>query len=63
MAPDWELDELHRDMKWDLGFGLRAWVKGLVVNENLGLERVMGIEPTCNLQWLRTSRSPRAIHV
>jgi len=25
------VDELHSDMKWDLGFGVRAMAKGLVV--------------------------------
>jgi hypothetical protein len=28
VAPDWEFDELHRDMKWDVGCGLRAWARG-----------------------------------
>jgi len=31
VAPDWDFSELHRDMKWDAGLGLRAWAKGLVV--------------------------------
>ncbi len=31
VAPDWEFDELHSDMKWDVGIGLRAFAKGIVV--------------------------------
>ena len=27
----WNLSELHTDMKWCLGLGIRAWAKGLVV--------------------------------
>jgi len=49
VAPDWELDELHRDMKWGLGFGLRAWAKGLVgrldvaySGEGFGVQMMVG---------------------
>jgi hypothetical protein len=31
VAPSWNVDELHSDMKWDLGFGVRVMAKGLVV--------------------------------
>ena len=31
VAPSWNVDELHSDMKWDVGFGVRAMAKGLVV--------------------------------
>ena len=31
VAPTWRPDELHTEMKWDLGLGVRAWAKGLVV--------------------------------
>lgn len=31
VAPSWSADTLHRDMKWDLGAGIRAMVKGLIV--------------------------------
>jgi hypothetical protein len=31
VAPSWNLDELHSDMKWDAGFGIRAMAKGIVV--------------------------------
>jgi hypothetical protein len=30
VAPEWNLDTLHSDMKWCLGLGFRAWAKGLV---------------------------------
>ncbi len=31
VAPEWDLEELHSDMKWSAGLGLRAWAKGIVV--------------------------------
>jgi len=31
VASSWSLDELHSNMKWDAGFGIRAMAKGLVV--------------------------------
>lgn len=31
VAPQWELDELHSDMKWSAGFGIRAWASGFVL--------------------------------
>jgi hypothetical protein len=31
VAPSWNLDELHSDMKWDVGFAVRAMAKGLVI--------------------------------
>jgi len=31
VAPSWNLSELHQDMKWSLGVGIRAWAKGIVV--------------------------------
>ena len=30
VAPSWSPGELHSDMKWCLGFGIRAWAKGIV---------------------------------
>jgi hypothetical protein len=35
VAPSWDLGELHSSMKWDLGFGLRALAKGLLVRLDL----------------------------
>ena len=31
VAPSWDVDELHSDMQWDVGLGLRARAKGFVV--------------------------------
>ena len=31
VAPIWELEELHSDMKTSGGVGIRLWAKGLVV--------------------------------
>ncbi len=31
VSPSWNLDELHTDMKWDVGIGLRAMVSKLVI--------------------------------
>ena len=31
VAPEWNLKRLHSDMKWDAGFGIRAWAKGIVI--------------------------------
>ena len=30
VAPSWNIKELHSDMKWDAGLGLRLWAKGIV---------------------------------
>ena len=30
VAPSWNVSELHTDMKWNVGLGLRLWAKGLV---------------------------------
>jgi len=30
VAPSWNVNELHTDMKWNAGLGLRLWAKGLV---------------------------------
>jgi len=30
VAPSWNIETLHSDMKWCLGFGVRAWAKGIV---------------------------------
>lgn len=29
-APEYRLDELHEDLRWDAGVGVRMWAKGLV---------------------------------
>jgi outer membrane protein assembly factor BamA len=30
VATNWRIEELHKDMKWDVGLGLRVWGKGTV---------------------------------
>jgi len=30
VAPSWNIETLHSDMKWCLGLGIRAWAKGIV---------------------------------
>ena len=30
VAPSWNIEALHSDMKWDAGLGLRLWAKGIV---------------------------------
>jgi hypothetical protein len=30
VAPSWNIDELHEDMKWCAGLGVRFWAKGIV---------------------------------
>lgn len=37
VAPAWNLDLLHTDMKWDVGFGLRLMAKRLVVRVDMAL--------------------------
>jgi hypothetical protein len=31
VAPEWNFNTLHSDMKWDVGLGIRAWAKGIVI--------------------------------
>ncbi|MBW2601824.1 MAG: BamA/TamA family outer membrane protein [Deltaproteobacteria bacterium] len=31
VSPSWNLDELHSDLKWDAGIGIRALAKGIVI--------------------------------
>ena len=35
VAPGWNVKDLHSDMKWDAGLGLRLWAKGLVARIDL----------------------------
>ena len=30
VAPSWNIETLHSDMKWSAGLGIRAWAKGIV---------------------------------
>lgn len=31
VAPDWDMSELHSNMKWDVGLGIRALASGITV--------------------------------
>ena len=42
VAPHWNLSDLHTDMKWSAGLGLRAFVNGLVVRADVGFSREGG---------------------
>lgn len=45
VAPDWNFGELHEDMRWDVGIGLRAWAKGLVVRVDTAVsDEGMGVQ-------------------
>jgi len=45
VAEEWTLGELHSDMKWDVGFGVRAMAKGLVIRiDAAGCEEGFGIQ-------------------
>jgi len=39
VAPEWDLNELHSDMKWDAGAGIRLMAKGLVVRLDAAYSR------------------------
>ena len=48
VAPDWSFSRLHSDMKWDAGFGIRAWAQGIVIridtaysNEGVGVQMMI----------------------
>lgn len=48
VAPEWSFKELHSDMKWRVGLGLRVWAKGIVARidtayseEGLGLQMMI----------------------
>jgi len=45
VAPTWQLDELHSDMQWDVGFGIRAFAKGAVIRiDSAASEEGFGIQ-------------------
>jgi hypothetical protein len=45
VAPSWRLDELHRDMKWDVGVGLRVWGRDTVARADIAFaEETVGIQ-------------------
>jgi hypothetical protein len=48
VAPDWSFSRLHSDMKWNAGFGVRAWAQGIVIridsaysNEGVGVQMMI----------------------
>jgi hypothetical protein len=48
VAPSWNINELHSDMKWDAGIGIRFWAKGLVAridaavsDESVGIQMMV----------------------
>jgi len=48
VAPEWSFKELHSDMKWCVGLGLRVWAKGIVARidtayseEGLGIQMMI----------------------
>jgi len=49
VAPEWNLSELHSDLKLDGGIGIRVWAKGIVVrvdvavsDEDFGVQMIIG---------------------
>ena len=49
VAPHYVISDLHSDMRWDLGVGVRLWAKGLVVrvdtafsDEGFGVQMMVG---------------------
>ncbi len=45
VAGRWTLEELHSDMQWDAGAGVRLWVKNLVVRMDIALsEESVGVQ-------------------
>jgi hypothetical protein len=48
VAEDWNFSDLHSDMKWCAGFGVRAWAQGIVIridtaysDEGVGLQMMI----------------------
>jgi hypothetical protein len=45
VAPEWSFKELHSDMKWCVGLGLRVWAKGIVARIDMAYsEEGLGIQ-------------------
>ena len=49
VAPEWSISRLHSDMKWNVGFGVRALAKGIVIridsavsDEDVGIQMMVG---------------------
>ena len=48
VAPEWSFSQLHSDMKWNAGLGIRAWAQGIVIridtaysDEGVGLQMMI----------------------
>ena len=39
VAPHWNLSELHSDMKWSAGLGLRGMMNGLIIRAEVAASR------------------------
>jgi hypothetical protein len=37
VAPNWNFDELHEDIKWSLGAGIRTMVNNIIVRADMGI--------------------------
>lgn len=45
VAPEWSFSRLHSDMKWNVGFGLRAMAQGLVIRiDTAGSDEGIGVQ-------------------
>jgi hypothetical protein len=39
VAPEYDLERLHSDMRWNAGFGIRAWAQGIVIRIDTAYSR------------------------
>ena len=45
VAPEWSVDELHSDMHWCAGLGVRVWAKGILARVDTAVsEEGVGIQ-------------------
>lgn len=45
VGPSWDISDLHSDMKWSAGLGIRAWAKGIIVRIDTAVsEESIGIQ-------------------
>ena len=45
VAPEWNFNTLHSDMKWNVGLGMRAWAKGIVIRIDTAVsEEEVGVQ-------------------
>jgi hypothetical protein len=36
VSPEWHLETMHDDMKWDAGVGIRAWINNILTRVDIG---------------------------